>query len=204
MKNIIFLLLINLPLCGFTQNPLSLYDPIWDNHIYDKCNTAENAPYLSQREKELIWVLNCYRQYPQTFIQTVAAKWENPKRYKPIDKNNLFYTSLFKTANQIKPSGLLYPDSMVYYSAKTQCISSGNYFGHERHTYEAKKAKCNCGEVISYNSFDPIDIIMDLLIDNGNLDFSHRKILSLDTFKFIGCSTFRHNIAFYITVINLK
>lgn len=204
LKKCIFLILFFISNFLYGQNPLSLYDSEWDKKIYEECNTAENVSYLDKNEKDLIWVINCFRRYPDLFYKTIVVKWDNPKRYKPIDRNGFYYKSLIDFIKIMKPVNILYPDSLVFISSYYHSLESVNYFGHKRVTDKSILSKCNCGEAISYNSFNSVDIVMDLLIDNGNPEFLHRKVLSYNNFNKIGCSIIKHNIAFYLSVINFK
>jgi len=102
------------------------------------------------------------------------------------------------------PTGLVYPDSLAYLSAFTHAKESVNYFGHKRITEESRKAKCNCWEVIDYISFESIDIIMDLLLDNNNPEYGHRKTLMEPKIKFAGVSIMKHNKVLAAAVIDFS
>jgi hypothetical protein len=56
----------------YSQNPLSLWNSSWDNKVFDTCNTAKDANYMTQREKDVIWVINCMRSSPDLFVKTVV------------------------------------------------------------------------------------------------------------------------------------
>ena len=204
MKVTLTFILLTICFSSFSQNPLSLYDSRWDSNVYEECNTAKNCKYMNQREKDYIWVVNCLRKYPSLFYQTIVLKWDYPKRYEKMNRSNPYYVSLLKFMQTVKPVDIFYPDSLVYISAYTHAKESADYYGHERKTQESINAKCNCWEVISYNSFDPIDIVMDLLVDNNNPNYGHRNALMNSEPKLSGASIMKHNKSFYISVLNFK
>ena len=77
-----FLLFLNLSLFSQTHivsavavSPLASYSTIWNDVKYSACNTAVNAAYLTQSEKEVIYVLNLIRSYPALFCKTVLKKY---------------------------------------------------------------------------------------------------------------------------------
>ena len=84
MKSLFTLFLSLSSLLLFSQNsnmaagavsPLALYSNEWNDVKYSKCNTAVNAAYLSNSEKEVIYILNLIRSYPALFANTVLKKY---------------------------------------------------------------------------------------------------------------------------------
>jgi uncharacterized protein YkwD len=187
----------------YSQNPLSLWDKIWDDRSFNEYNTAKNANYMSQREKDVIWVINCMRSCPGLFLQTVAIKWDYPKRFTTY-KNTKDYKVLIDFLNKLKPMSVLLPDSSLYKSAMTRAEEYPSHKGHYRTTQRGKNNDCDCSEVISYNSFESVDIVMDLLIDIGNPDYGHREILTNIFYSKAGVAIRKSDPGFYISIINLK
>jgi len=189
----------------YSQNPLSLWNSSWDNPIFENCNTAKNAKYMTQREKDVIWVLNCMRKSPGLFKETVIQDWDQPKRYGTIKLKNE-YKNLFYYMDNIKPldMNMIYPDSLLYISSFTHSTEFKNQKGHERITQVDINNSQSCSEVISYNSFEAIDIVMDLLVDSGNPSYGHRKCITSPKYKLAGVSINKHNLGFYSCVIDLK
>ena len=69
------LLLLIIPFFGCAQtpvNPLAAYSTAWNQTKYMQCNTAAHTGYLSEKEKELVWVLNMARLNPSLFVSTVV------------------------------------------------------------------------------------------------------------------------------------
>ena len=58
-----------------TVSPLSAYSSIWSDIKYTKCNTAANATFMSNAEKNVIYILNLIRTNPALFAKTVLQKY---------------------------------------------------------------------------------------------------------------------------------
>lgn len=187
----------------YSQNPLSLWDKTWDNSIYNICNTAKDANYMTRREKDVIWVINCMRSTPNLFLETVGIQWDYPKRYTSY-KETKEYLVLLDFLRNLNPMGILSPDSLLYISSMTRAEEYPSHRGTNRTTKRGKDNDCNCSEVLSYSSFEPIDIVMDLLIQIGNSNYGHSSILTNSFYSKVGVAIRKEYPGFYITLINFK
>lgn len=187
----------------YSQNPLSLWNAAWDNKIFETCNTAKDANYMNQREKDVIFVINCMRANPNLFLKTVVLNWDYPPRYLSVREREE-YKSLIPYLQSFNPIDVLYPDSLVYMSAMTRAEENPSHRGHNRTTKIGIDNKCNCSENISYSSFDPVDIVMDLLVDINNPNYGHRKILTYPDYMKIGVAIRKENPGFFVSIIDLK
>jgi hypothetical protein len=172
-------------------SPLASYSPDWNDARYLKCNTAAKANYMTDAEKEVIYVLNLARMNPVLFANTVVKKY-------PAYHSD-YYSSLLDTMLKLKPIKLLYPDSLCFAGALCHAINSGaeGYVGHTRSTSECRKKWYYNGECCDYGHNKPLDIIMSLLIDEDVPSLGHRDIC-LSGYKKIGVSiqfhkTYRYN-----------
>jgi uncharacterized protein YkwD len=174
-------------------NPLESFDPLWNKTSYNQCNTAVKTKYFKQNEKEVIFILNLVRQFPQEFNKTVVAKWPEYKNRKDLTTNP-YYTSLVKKLSSMQPVGLLRPDSICWVSAKCHAISSGKegYVGHERLTTQCEKVSKFYGECCQYGYSTALEIVMSLLIDEDVNSLGHRIICLSPTYKTIGVSNQPH------------
>jgi hypothetical protein len=188
---------------SYSQNPLSLWNSAWDNKVFESCNTAKNANYMTQREKDVIWVINCMRANPSLFLKTVVLYWDYPTRYISVREREE-YKSLIPYLQSFNPIDILYPDSLVFMSAMTRAEEYPSHRGHYRITKRGKDNKCNCSENISYSSFDPVDIVMDLLVDINNPNYGHRKILTDSDYIKIGVAIRKEDPGFFVSIIDLK
>jgi len=183
-------------------NPLAIYSSEWSNKIYNNCNTAANSNYLSSEEKNVIWILNMLRLNPKLFLTSVLLNPHCDLFVKKENRNN-YYNSLITTLQQLKPiKSVLIPDSLNYLSAKCHAIYSGlnGYVGHER-----MRSGCNAhfyGECCDYGSSDALNILLDLLIDDGIPNFGHRNICLSPNYLTIGVSIQPHTTYGFNAVID--
>ncbi|MCU0375278.1 MAG: hypothetical protein MUF24_08225 [Chitinophagaceae bacterium] len=160
------------------KNPLSAYGQEWSNPKYAACHTAAGVKYMTAAEKEVIFIINLMRQYPQQFLNLVVKNWPDTS-YRTYWKGNTYYASLLTDLQKMKPAPLLLPDSVLWVSAGCHAQSSGltGYTGHQRQTPECKSKERFLGECCDYGSSKPLDIVMSLLIDEGVESLGHRKLL---------------------------
>ncbi len=165
------------------QSPLAQYSAEWNNPKYLVCNTAKNTSYLSEKEKEIIYILNLARMNPQLFCETVVSQAREICNADTTSEH--YYKSLVATLMAMEPAQLLNPDTVCYSSAKAHAIASGQsgYTGHERQTAESRSKKRFNGECCHYGSSSPIFIVMDLLVDEGVASLGHRRICLNDYSK---------------------
>jgi hypothetical protein len=159
-------------------SPLSAYSKEWNDIRYSRCNTAAAMPYLSQDEKELIYILNLLRTDPVLFNNTVVKKYPQVSGKTHLLNDEYYYRSLLKTLSTMKPVSLLEPDRTLFESAQCHAQSSGRvgYAGHKRVNSTCEKLKSYYGECCDYGNKEPLDIIMSLLIDEGVPSLGHRTL----------------------------
>lgn len=204
----LFLTFLPFLLAGFTPpeapaNPLEVYDAEWKNPKYAACNTAQQVKYLSATEKEVIYVLNLVRQYPQLFNKTVVAKW--PARVgEEYLATNLYYTSLVTLLEKMPAAGLLTADSLAWISAKCHAISSGEngYTGHDRQNETCTRLKHYWAECCQYGYNNALEIVMNLLIDENVSSLGHRITCLSNNYKAVGISLKPHSGYRYNTVLD--
>ncbi len=177
-----FLLLSGLclsPIFGKAKNdtnPLASFSKAWEDPRYLKCNTGAHTGYLSEKEKEIIYILNMARMNPPLFCKTVLL---HAREISFIDTSStIYYKSLASLMKYMAPLDILMPDSLCYQSAHCHAVSSSKkgYVGHERQTEECKRLQKFSAECCQYGSTTPLDIVLSLLVDQGVPDLGHRKI----------------------------
>lgn len=157
-----------------------------------KCNTAKDADYMSEKEKEIIYILNLLRTDPKLFAETVV------KQYPAFSSQDYLlkvseYRSLLQMLARQKPLPLLFPDEMNFESAECHATRSGEagYVGHDRLTKECERKTKYNGECCDYGHDQPLDILMALLIDQHVASLGHRMIC-LTPYQTIGVSIQPH------------
>ena len=176
-----------------TVSPLSAYSSIWSDIKYTKCNTAANATFMSNAEKNVIYILNLIRTNPALFAKTVLQKYPAVSGKNYLTNDTYYYQSLISTLLAMQPQELLNPDNACYNSAKCHAYSSGvaGYVGHVRRSKDCKIKKHYYGECCDYGNADPLDIVLSLLLDEGVPSLGHRNICLGDYTK-IGVSIQPH------------
>jgi len=176
MTTRIYALLVMFSVClnPFAQNA-------WPQEKLDKANTAASVESLTQVEKDVILYLNLARLFPKDFaafeLKDFPGTDRNVQSLK--QKLNLNFTSKALTWN-------------ASLQAAAVCFTSEQGpTGRTGH----KRMNCERGfnsECLSYGMFTGRDIVLQLLIDEGNPDLGHRKICLLGTMKEIGVSDGPH------------
>jgi hypothetical protein len=208
MNFLILLLLIPAWVPGYNPpenniNPLESFDLVWKDAKYAACNTAKNVKYLSATEKEVIYIMNLVRLYPQLFNKTVVAKWPGH-----IDESylatNSYYTSLVTHLDKMKPAGMLTADSLAWISARCHAITSGQkgFVGHERQSETCTQQQKYWAECCHYGYNTALEIVLSLLVDKDVPSLGHRVTLLSDTYKAVGVSLKPHTTYRYNTVLD--
>jgi uncharacterized protein YkwD len=174
-------------------SPLSSYSTAWNDIKYSKCNTAAGEAYMSNAEKETVYILNLVRSNPALFAKTVLKKYPSVSGNLYLATDSFYFISLVNRLMQMKPLDILYPDKACFESAACHATSSGiaGYAGHKRINRECEKKKNYNGECCDYGHKDPLEIILSLLIDEGVPSLGHRNIF-LSAYNKIGVSIQPH------------
>jgi hypothetical protein len=156
----------------------------WNDKKYSQAFTAANEDYLTEGEKMVFYFLNLARMNPHLFAKTyLVANIGDP--------NDEYEVSLFDDLNNMQPLPCLKPNQLCWESAKCHALSAGirGYIGHDRE---------NCssyfwGECCQYGPADPLEIVLQLLIDRGVSSLGHRRIC-LGPYTELGVSIQPHGV----------
>jgi len=173
-------------------SPLAVFDKSWNDEVYKSCNTAAGAAFMSDKEKELIYILNLARRYPTQFANTVVKQYPAWSHNNKMTQSN-YYQSLLRTMRKLPQSTLLYADRQCYTSAQCHAALAGakGYVGHDRLSTACKEKKYYMGECCDYGHGEPIDIVMALLVDEGVANLGHR-LICFTTYNKMGVSIAPH------------
>ncbi len=185
-------------------SPLAAYSPAWNQAKYLRCNTAASASYLTESEKQVIYIINLLRTDPNLFAATVLKKYPDLTGKSGAAVSS-YYRSLVDTVSNMKPQGILQPDSLCFLSARCHAISSGEagYVGHDRQTTACKKLEYYNAECCHYGFSDPLDIVMSLLIDENVPSLGHRYAI-LGNYLRLGVSIQPHSTYRFNAVLDFK
>lgn len=162
-----------------------------------KLNTAKTTDYLNEDEKEVILVLNMIRENGTKFWEKMAAPY--------IENNEIpttRYTRSLERDLRNSPSlPLLKPHQTLYEAANKHAVASGREgrLGHKSSagTFE-QRLKPLTGEFsyllenCDYGSSKAMDIIMNLMIDEGLPEVGHRKNILHEQVNAVGAAIAPH------------
>lgn len=148
----------------------------WTEAELNAANTAKDCAYLSDEEKEVFQLCNLARINGKLFAETYVAKYLKENEVKKTS----YTTSLLSELKKLKPLAPLHPAKDLYDAAKDHAITEGKKgaVGHQRFKQRFKKFAPGYnpyGENCSYGFSDALNIVMQLLIDEGIKDKGHRK-----------------------------
>ncbi len=156
----------------------------------------------SKHELEILSIINQARTDPQSFLQKIALPYIESNNL----KSNSYAQSLIRDLKKQEPVAIISIDSSLQEMAKKFAIHSGKkgVFGHARYNqrYNTYGSHLNYdGENIQYGLEQPLDIVMDLLIDEGIASLGHRKNILSSDFSVIGIGFAKHKRINYNTVM---
>lgn len=161
-----------------TLSPLTNFSAEWDKPEYRVCNTAAQVSYLSEPEKQIIYILNLARMNPNLFANTVVTQYPDYAGALSM-KQSTYYKGLLQFLANKKPMPLLYPEQRLFQSANCHAETSGStgYIGHNRRTAACRSVETFLGECCQYGVSDPLSVVLELLIDEDVPSLGHRIIL---------------------------
>ena len=193
MKKILVFIIMFSVISALKAQPYSQ----WSNQELAKANTAQNTN-LSEQEKLVFFYCNLARLNGEKFKQTYAAK--------KLTGNSSYVTSLKRDLSQTKDLPMLYPEKNLCETAKYHAVDMGthNMTGHNSSdgtsfSQRLKKyySSSFCGENCSYGYSDALDIVMQLLIDEGVTSLGHRTNILNPKYNAMGTSIQPHKYYSY-------
>lgn len=174
------------------------------NYPYEKWTPQEiswvksgsNVVFMDSIEKEILYLCNYVRVNPKLFRETYLQEYIDLNE---LDIKNEYVSSLISELENGHPTKIIKPNYQLQRMAKNHATKMGikGKTGHDGFDKRAKrylKGKYQwIGENCDYGSDTPIDIFMDLLIDEDVLDLGHRKNI-LSKFNYIGISVKPHKV----------
>lgn len=167
--------------------------------MMEKANTAANANYLSQAEKDVILYMNLARIDGQWFLEHIYNKQSNfMMRFSASYRN-----SLVKELKSLKDVPVLNPAKGLTKSARYHAKDMGRTgaTGHQSTdgtpTFKRIKKYAKGGymaENCQYGWSDAVEIVLDLLIDDGISSLGHRKNILNSKYIFVGVAIEPHKV----------
>lgn len=149
-------------------------DPAWSKDMWNSyknrdTSCANKVTWLTADEKKIYYYLNKARLDPKGFCnQYILPELKE-------DSNNIYLLTLADYMLTMHPRNAVKPEKKLFESAKCHAISSGKegYTGHER--LDGCKSTFS-GECCSYGVYNPLGVVLQLLIDEGVSSLGHRYI----------------------------
>ena len=180
------------------QKPaIEMYVGQWTKQQLERANTAKNASYLTEEEKEIIFLHNLVRMDGALFAKTYLAA------HTPYDASNWYVKTLYEELPKIKNLPLLYPSECLTRAARYHAEDMGRtgQTGHESSNGEScgnrLKRYCpkyNSGENCAYGYYNAIDNFIGLLVDEDVPSLGHRKNILHKDYNKIGVGFAKHSI----------
>ena len=180
----------------------------WTSEQLARANTARNASYLSEQEKQVIFLCNLARMDGALFAATYLAQ------HTPNDPSNWYIASLYRDLQSVKGRQPLYPDKRLYATAAYHAADMGRS-GRTGHTssdgtdfadrvYGSLGEKTYIAENCSYgyNNDQAINIVVQLLVDANVPSLGHRKNILHPALSAIGVAVAPHAIYEYMCVMD--
>lgn len=161
----------------------------WRQTQLDSANTAKDVDYLSDEEKQVVFYTNLARINPELFAKTYAQKY--------IDSSKIGGGSLVYELKHTTPVPALQVDKTLCETASSHAKLSGitgltGHGGKIRRVAKSRPVFNMWGENCQYGWQHALDIVMDLLIDQGIKGLGHRKNILHKDFTHIGTGIRRH------------
>jgi hypothetical protein len=171
--------------------------PGFSDKVIAELNTADNTSYLTPDEKELILLMNMVRHDGSTFWEKLAAPYIQQNEIPATRYTRSLEKDLRATPRLVK----LAPHKTLFDAAKKHAVASGKAgdLGHDSTagTFEERLTPLRSEfnyllENCDYGSSKAMDILMNLMIDEGIPDVGHRKNILSDKVDAVGVSIAPH------------
>lgn len=163
----------------------------WD---LKKLDTAAEVPYMSRGEQEVVLYLNKARTNPALFAQRYLFH----RRSRSADEEECYQVMLRQ-----KSRAALLPDAALARAAQAHAEDMGKSGGvghvgsdgatlRERVRRAGAEINTMLAENCSYGFADPLEIVLQLLVDTGVPARGHRETILNPVLKFVGVGTRPH------------
>ena len=165
--------------------------------------TSAKAYVQTIAERELLDLVNYCRTSPEEFAIRIAIPYIESHNLKQLSESK----SLIRALKKQKPLNPLTHTDDLYTMATEYATEMGKkgFSGHRNYSSRFKQNSVKytyTGENCSYGYDTPVDILMQLLIDQGVPDYGHRKNLLSHQFNYIGIAIQPHKKTTWTCVMN--
>ena len=188
------------------SNAQIVRDSRWDAEVFDRATTAKDVSYLSDADKSVICLCNLARLNGTLFANTYLRDYVAEKSLK-----SEYVQTLIKDLQNVRNLPMLIPDLGLCTAAANHAsdIGSTGRTGHKSSDgkdlvkrFEKYFAKGTISENCSYGKAAPLDIVMQLLIDDGVESLGHRNVMLSEQYGAVGVSIAKHTVFNYNCVLD--
>jgi uncharacterized protein YkwD len=178
----------------------------------NRLKTAENVHYLSPIEKEIIYEINLFRsdpaKYSKNYIAPLAKNYKGKMLHYPNDlplKTKEGVRALNECINELKrakPLPIVYPSLGLTKAAEDHVKDQSRtgktgHYGSDRSNSRTRierhgEWKVRIAENIAYGGISARQIVIYLLIDDGEYKRGHRKNFLTPEFEKVGVAVGTH------------
>jgi uncharacterized protein YkwD len=194
-------------------------DTLWADNL----NTAKNATYMTDLEKEVVYEMNKVRTNPKLYAEYLRHErtfyTNDGSRVRKPGKIDMISTEGFAAIDECiaaleeaQPAGILYPEEVLCKSArllaKDQAKTGGiGHIGKNGSTMKQRVAKYGndnryLAENCAYGSNEARDIVIQLLIDEGVPSRGHRNNIMNARYVHCGVAADKHPKYRHLCVID--
>ena len=167
---------------------------LWDDAVIEKANTAKNISYYNDEEKEVVQLMNLSRIDGKLFAATFLTYYIQSNG---MTKNS-YVNSLYRDLKSVNMLPVLVPKKDLSGIADGHATKSGKT-GHVGHKDMQKRfdpvfgsAYNGMAENCSYGYSEALDIVINLLIDDGIKSLGHRKNILNESYSSVGVAIRPH------------
>ena len=182
---------------------------LWSQDTLDMANTAAQMAYMTPEEKKIIQLINLARLNGKVFLTRVAMPY-----VKANDKDDdEFVEGLYTDLRNTQSMHLLKPIETLHKSASHHALDMGTKggLGHDSSdgtTFTMRIQKFHkpvtVSENCAYGYSDAVSNVMEMLIDEGVTDRTHRHNILGKTFHHVGVSIKPHKMMDFNCVVDFS
>jgi uncharacterized protein YkwD len=174
--------------------------------------TAENVNYLSPFEKEIVYEINLFRSnpaaYAQNYIAPLAKNYKGKFLHYPNDlplktkEGVRALNECIRELQKAKPMAIVYPSRALTKAAEDHVKDQSKtgktgHYGSDRSNVRARIERygdwhVRIAENIAYGGISARQIVIYLLIDDGEYKRGHRKNFLSPEFQTVGVAVGSH------------
>ncbi len=179
----------------------------WSSQQIEKANTAANTDFLTDEEKDVIFLTNLVRFDGALFMRTFL------QAHTPNDPSNYYISSLYNTLPSVRNLSMLTPHQCLSATAAYHANDMGRTGGIGHDSSDGtpcfdRVRRCgsrfHLGENCSYGYNSAVDIVMQLLIDQDVPSLGHRENILGPVFNTLGVAIRPHAVHKYNCVMDFS